>query len=271
MSYQTVICAPTEIDAVAFRLRREGWEVRDCLSIQKEGGPTLALLIRRPMATTVHENVVRNGSGALNIDGSRISTLDSLGGGATNPEGDGVVDKGGFDRPWMSDPDKRKAFSERMVKSVAKAEALGRFPANLILSHTPECVQVGTKKMGVTGGGPVKGGEGYAKGGYEHGQKDSRPAFKGYTEDGTETVEAWECSEECPVRQLGGQAGELKSGSRKEGIPKVFQGDVTYGDEWETSLPALRGDKGGASRFFYNATSPDDLTDYLRGLTRRDT
>lgn len=89
------------------------------------------LVARKPLAGTVAQNVTEYGTGALNIDGCRVETSDSLGGGATHSD-NAVVSQGGFDRPWMHDPEKCKAHQEKMRAKVEKSERLGRFPANLI-------------------------------------------------------------------------------------------------------------------------------------------
>lgn len=78
--------------------------------------------------------IVKTGAGALNIDGGRIPTGDSLGGGGymtPMPEG--------WDRPWRHNEDIREEKDRLNDERVAHAENLGRWPANLILSHNPGC------------------------------------------------------------------------------------------------------------------------------------
>ncbi len=74
-----------------------------------------------------------------------------------------------------------------------------RWPSNLVLSHSPDCVLVGTRRVksnaqsaGEWGGDTKVYGEGIAQ---------HRSAG-----DGTEEVEAYECVEGCPVSHLGGPA-----------------------------------------------------------------
>lgn len=149
--YNVHIVEPTSIDAAGFKARRSGLEVRDSICIQRPEGPVFALLVREPMETTVAEDIVRGGYGALHIDDARISTTDSLDGGDTSS---GKRGEGYGDRPWMHDEER---LAERRVEAkerVQKAQNLGRWPANLILVHGPDCRCEGTKKVG-TGGIPI--------------------------------------------------------------------------------------------------------------------
>jgi hypothetical protein len=68
----------------------------------------------------------------LNIDECRIKTNDSLGGGAEKEMQSAKPD--GWDRPWRHDTEAAAAHSERIKANVEKAEALGRWPANVILT-----------------------------------------------------------------------------------------------------------------------------------------
>ena len=90
---------------------------------------------RKPLIGTVAANVLHWGAGALNIDACRVSTGDKLGGGHASA---GQQMSGGWERPWMADPLAVQANIERSLASVAKSEALGRWPANLIHDGSPE-------------------------------------------------------------------------------------------------------------------------------------
>lgn len=90
------------------------------------------IVARKPLAGTVAENWLAHGTGALNIDACRIATDDDLGGGAET----GAVTGGradGWDRPWKADPNAVARHAARARESVEKAEALGRWPANVVL------------------------------------------------------------------------------------------------------------------------------------------
>jgi site-specific DNA-methyltransferase (adenine-specific) len=76
--------------------------------------------------------------------------------------------------------------------------------------------------------------------------------------DGYETVGAWDCAEDCPVRLLDEQSGELKSGELSQAnYPdtsprRLFE--FCYGDGWRKIVARhYFPNRGGASRFFYCA------------------
>jgi DNA modification methylase len=91
------------------------------------------VVARKPLNGTVAANVLAHGTGALNIDGCRVGTTDSLGGGAMKGS---TSHAEGWDRPWKNDAEATAAHAERVTANVAKAEALGRWPANLILDES---------------------------------------------------------------------------------------------------------------------------------------
>ncbi|WP_100811763.1 DNA methyltransferase [Microbacterium sp. BR1] len=93
------------------------------------------VVARKPFRGTVAANVLVYGTGALNIDATRIATDDKLGGGAES--GAGLATKSdGWDRPWMKDADEVAAHAERVRANVAKAESLGRWPTNVVLDDS---------------------------------------------------------------------------------------------------------------------------------------
>lgn len=95
------------------------------------------ILVRKPLGEkTVAANVLKHRTGAINVDGCRIATTDKLGGGMLN--GTSKVGEG-WDRPWRSNPDVIARQAKDTAEKVAKAETLGRFPANLVLSHNDDC------------------------------------------------------------------------------------------------------------------------------------
>ena len=92
-------------------------------------------MARKPLGSTVAECVLAHGTGALNIDGCRV---DNSGENLTRPMtfGDGHHD--GWHRPWMDNPEQLEAARQRKREAEEKSNALGRWPANLILSDDPE-------------------------------------------------------------------------------------------------------------------------------------
>ena len=106
---------------------------------------------RKPLAGTVAANVLEWGTGALNIDGCRVATGDKLGGGATSGH---TAAHEGYRRPWMDNRDHLARHAEKCAANVIKAEALGRWPANLIhdgseevLAGFPEASRQGSPKI----------------------------------------------------------------------------------------------------------------------------
>jgi site-specific DNA-methyltransferase (adenine-specific) len=110
----------------------------------------------------VADNVLEHGTGGLNIDACRVATEDKLSGGHASG---GQQMTGGWERPWMKDPDAVAANAERSRQSVAKAEELGRWPANLIHDGSDEVVGLFPTNAGAAA--PVrKGFDGASQGIY---------------------------------------------------------------------------------------------------------
>lgn len=130
-------------------------------------------LLRKPLGEkTVAKNVLKHGTGAINIDASRIST-------------NGVV-------VWKKNGSVRSRpglLLDTLPKDgKSEGSPQGRFPANTILSHHPECELVGTKRSELAI--DFKGRE--------------HPGFK---VDGKETVADYRCHDDCAVAELDRQSG----------------------------------------------------------------
>src|ERR1035441_4487211 len=78
----------------------------------------------------------------------------------------------------------------------------GRWPANVLLSHAPECVETGTRTIAGPGGGAD-----YTPTGKQGPVAVTRNVKTG-AHYGTETVPAFSCSPSCPVRMLDEQSGD---------------------------------------------------------------
>ena len=96
------------------------------------------VVARKPLIGTVAANVLAHGTGALNIDGCRVPTDEKLGGGAEKCTTADQKGNEGWTRPWMDDAAARDAHAARVRANVAKAEGLGRWPANLIHDGSDE-------------------------------------------------------------------------------------------------------------------------------------
>lgn len=210
------------------------------------------VLVRKPIAEdTVAKNVLKHGTGGINIDASRVGT-ESL-----------TYESRLTSNSNMNDDGWNKIGIKGPIKSVT-----GRFPSNFILSHNPDCVEMGTKKVKGTGNwtGKQDGSamwHGVSGPGYEC--KDNDPA----SEDGTETVAAFECTPGCAVQELDRQSGALQSGFRANRENHKHNKPIYTGASLLTSktqynpIQAQYADSGGASRFFktFHALNPNNSID----------
>jgi DNA modification methylase len=190
------------------------------------------ILVRKPCSEdTVAENFKRWGTGGINIDKSRI--------GISSQDRTELENKASKEYIGV------KPFGNNDSKgSALMPHTQGRFPSNLLLSHAEGCVEVGVKKVkGVTGGlNPHKEKSNTFV------MKDQVPYFNYTSEDGTETVAAWECVEgECPIWLLDQQSGDCKTGGG--GTTKRNGGLSTWGSHKDRETIGYA-DSGGASRFF---------------------
>jgi len=192
-------------------------------------------ILRKPLEGTVAENTLKHGCGTLNIDATRISTSDSLSGGA-----------------YAENPIERHDGKENWRYERGKAgdyvQPNGRWPANFILIHKKGCELKGVKEIKVGKKYTENGGGVREKGLYEDGLK--KRANDPY--QGEETISDWDCEEGCPVKILDEQSGVSKStGGRIGNAQGVYsnQGRTGWGTGHEKGDPGF-GDEGGASRFF---------------------
>jgi site-specific DNA-methyltransferase (adenine-specific) len=99
------------------------------------------VLAQKPVCGTYVNNALEQGCGGLNVDECRIATSDKLGGGRLSGPTNMTETCGGpeWDRPWMHDEEKKEEYVARMKEKVEKAQQLGRWPANFVLTHHAEC------------------------------------------------------------------------------------------------------------------------------------
>ncbi len=198
------------------------------------------VLARRPLEGTVAANVLEHGTGALNIDGCRISM--------SQADAD-FIEK-------TARPNTRDQEFDGTVKNVPASRAVnvhegGRWPANLVLSHSPDCVQAGTRevKTGVAG---HRGFQTEFVGG-EYKDDVGKLGMMTYGKDGKEEMQAWECAPGCPVAELDAQSGPRQAGAFPK-LKRSFDGTspITF-RSGEIREHRVTLDSGGASRFFYTA------------------
>lgn len=204
------------------------------------------VLARKPLVGTVAANVLAHGTGALNIDATRVAHL---------TVGTGNLAKNPHLRASIKHGQQTNPSSIVRPEHEAAAHVAGRWPSNLLLTHTPDCVHTGDRKVrGITGGtgnhdGAVYGARSNA------GQKVNDYADA----DGTETVPAFDCAPGCPVAELDQQSGTKgPNGSIRGAGPRV--NDVYGVDKRDRGDWTAYQDSGGASRYFpvfrYQAKAP---------------
>lgn len=218
-----------------------GFEVRDCLTVL---GPVYhrVWLFRRPLETTVVAQMLSTGTGGLWVDGCRVAgdlsefvsaTTGKPRSGMGHAHGYAMGDGYGGDKANPPHPG-------------------GRWPANLVLMHTPECRKDGMKKVKT---GVIT-------------KACTRSNVGGYA--GLETVTAWQCSPQCCIPTLDTQSG--MTASRVLLTPSAFSSRGSN-EGWKREAhseykPTLRGhaDAGGASRFFPQFGSESELDTWLTNL-----
>jgi site-specific DNA-methyltransferase (adenine-specific) len=214
-------------------------------------------LARKPLekGLSIAENVLKWGVGAINIDGCRVGTSEKSYF-ITNS------DKSEFEGNTYGFKD-----YENMHKR-GGGHNQGRFPANLILSHSSECQHVGTKKVkAISGGTNGKRNNNYMS--MTIGYKDS-DGIGGYgDENGEETIEDWRCHENCPIKILDEQSGESKSQRSERG--NIVDNNVFGKYNPQENTTRGHNDKGGASRFFYVAkASKSERNKGLEGFEEKE-
>jgi hypothetical protein len=150
------------------------------------------ILARKPLSEkTVAANVLKHGTGAMNVDACRVGSADKL------------------VRPFIQRDD-NEVFGKGLGAGVQE-EPSGRWPPNILLTHSADCVPIGTQKVR-NSSGSIKGDEPSAVTDAVYAERESGcPGRRTGDADGMETVEKWECAEDCPVAGMDGQSGISKS------------------------------------------------------------
>jgi len=194
-------------------------------------------LLRKPCSeSTVAANVLKFGTGAMNIDGCRIDSGGIHGSAESAGQGKGY-----------KDTQKYGIYSKGIGGVVEPPHPGGRWPANLVLQHLPTCEQTGTREeAGYTvnrftdGAKPFGGGAGHP---YESEQVPSS------------TVPVWACGAGCPVAGLDAQSGE-RAGMGQRVLRRgattgtSIGGHEAYGNSAPQDVMTGYSDTGGASRYF---------------------
>ena len=285
--YILVFAGSRTQDLMGLSVRMAGFEIRDSLSwvyaqgfpksldigkaLEKAGNTEAAeqwsgwgtalkpavepiIMGRKPLSEkNVSLNVLKWGVGGINIDESRIGSQ-TMGGG-TMPDLRDVGAKSkeaiGIDKLSFG----QVSGAERIEYDNFKT---GRFPANLLLNHAEDCVEVGVVE------------ESYAINKTEEwtgfGQKE-RPDYES-TEQKVSTV-LYECVDGCPVKELDEQSGIRPGGTYPAKRGQAVNTSFASGQETEGGQRQM-GDTGGASRFFYvGKANKKDRNEGLDGLNEK--
>ena len=141
------------------------------------------IVARKPLAGTVAANVVKYGTGGLNIDGCRVGREHSI------------------------------LISTGQMSAVLNVQA--RWPPNVLLSHAPACIQVGFATVaGDARSNNPEATDGERPGGFGDIGADKGEGKPNAAVYGNEEVPVWACVPGCPVRALDDQAGQKKAVSR---------------------------------------------------------
>lgn len=193
------------------------------------------ILARKPIAErNIAANVLTYGTGGLNIDATRVGAEARY-----NPP---AGNQGGGNSLHLS--------VRGMPQDAEGRAARGRWPANVVVSHTEHCRYIGDAQVRsakpkearteIENANTYRVGRMSGLGG--HGDAD-----------GLERIELWECTEDCPARLIDQQSGQSKARRSQRGKVKIFD-KARYGvpeSGWlGDSTERGFNDEGGASRFF---------------------
>ena len=183
------------------------------------------IMAQKPIERTYAENVIKWGCGGLNIDQCRI-------------KGESITTTNGKQNEIYGDLSGNGGTSW-------SSNAKGRYPANLLLAHHPDCEYIGERTIK----------EGKADG--ERNTDESKTNVYGWEKGGIhksgihygeETIEQWACNPDCPIKQLDKQSGKRSKGH----FPKTQNTQSMFmASQGKQLAPDQYTDEGNTSRFFY--------------------
>lgn len=201
------------------------------------------IVARKPLDGTVAHNVLSHGTGALNIDACRVAYTSDADKASATPQGECTSKEIGA---IGASPDAGRSL-ERIV--FERPEQKGRWPANVVLTHTEDCVVVGR--------GVARGHAGYPNGpgGKSHHYSSDKRSAEVRPEPWAGVpdaeVDVYACVPGCPVRALDDQSGERPGCRSPSGAKPTSKFRPNQGN----TMPQgpIYPDTGGASRFFYTS------------------
>ena len=195
------------------------------------------LLARKPLSEkTVAANVLKHGTGALNIDATRISTEGEI---IHTPKSDPAKREGvvGSDLGFSKGSKEKMAAAQQA--SIARTNELGRWPANVMLQCTCDDPQPVPEKVHKRHGEPSQERR------YDKEGATNFAAEPGIRREGGGFVH----EPECPAGMLDAQTGNRPGCTS----PSAARPESKFRPNQGSYMPQgpIYGDKGGASRFFY--------------------
>lgn len=264
--YALVFCSVRTLDLMAMSMRLAGFDIRDTITtLQAQSMPKSlnvakamrakglpgaddwegwgtnlrvsnepVIVARKPLSGTVAANVARWGAGALNIDATRVPHLSEADAASAKPQGRATFRPGSF-----------VVKGTPRVEGTYEQSGLGRWPADVVLVHSPDCTHLGSKEVASNSHHPASRGPGGVTTSGHGGQDDLVER-----RSGTEVVPDWDCAPGCPVAELDRLSGNRPSGAnptyRSGGKSVSMAGAMPAGP----ITPHRGADTGGASRFF---------------------
>lgn len=183
-------------------------------------------------------NALKWGCGGINIDAIRIDLAQIEDTQKLHSPSGGVR---GFNKDfWGGSEDRPVGAGWDCVK--------GRWPANLILSHLPECSMIGTHQVKTGTAGP--GANGFRTE-YVGGGRKTIGFGGGYADsNGEETVASWLCHPGCPIAALDEQSGIVPTGAWNRQTDTAHPFGNAKGSPYKTWQESPKEAPSGASRYF---------------------
>ncbi len=203
------------------------------------------VLARKPLVGTVAANVAEYGTGAINVDACRVGTA------ADVPSV----------RAVRAADESRMNYGDGLRRAGSVVDwtpTAGRWPANVVLSHLPECREVGTKRVRGTNVQGTDRGSALGRMNDDAWRARERKIHHHGNADGTEDVPAFDCAPGCAVAALDEQSAARGMHSAGSAAPAREQwgGSNGYHGNIGTVGGARVGDVehgNAASRFYYVA------------------
>lgn len=227
------------------------------------------LVFRKPFKGTLVENVLKHGTGALNIDDCRVKHSSKADFEAHKAGVEAIKARGGsMDNSWKNSSD---------LSGASDVTVAGRWPPNTVITHTTSCVKSGTKRF--KGSATSKTFHDAYEGASDTEMLRgwSHPGNQHADEDGLETSDEWVCSPGCPALALDNQSGERKStltGRADAGAAHENPGDNGGASWFGGGNSRVYADTGGASRFYpqFDGQEPVDVPFLYTGkATKKET